>query len=1372
MYLPVKWLPFLLSLAALAPTVPPAAQAAGDALECPVLNYNQNDQIFTLSWWGRSGYYYFLRQSGDLHAWDTVTPYFHAGADMSSQWQIAAELTEPVFYRLALTDDLFSEIMQTDLMGDGFPVGWKLLFNLDPQSPLDGESTSGNPVLTWQAFYDAWFGMLVYYPLTAATEGTVSDESGNRLDGQLSEENVAFAEEDGIPALWVNGSSSGVGLPDVGALQTLAAGSHTLSLWFKAAWTPGEFESQQTFGLLVSDDRFGLQMRSDGRFYAVLHQAGAGGDVVCESQSPAYENRERWYHLTQVVDYDAGVLRLYVDGQPVDTTAIDPALPPSATVQPWSLGFRNGGPEHWSSHGHFSDVRIYNRALTDAQVASLYVMLPSLLENNSDGLAAWWKLHHYGTLAVDADALFGIGTQTNKEVAQAQSLPPAPGGLQLVERTLGHVDITWSPSSHEAGISRYLVYRNGLMIGATSSTALRDAGFSLPPDRGLSLNYRIVAEAGTGAKSAMSSPLPVSVGDIIETSPATHYRAVAGQDLRGYPEFVTPPDEEPRYYAYKELRITRSHEYLYEQQTLEGPYYDSINYDHNISVNYLRTHYVYYDPETESEWADSGTVSEQYVETYGSSGEGTSYSYSVTSEMEGSWQADGTFHGEGSTTTGEYSEPYEVEDGDPYLELPSNAGTPVIEVEPTLSRESYSYSDADSGVNTGAGWSWSNSRDGSFVHEEALLDEITHDLRISLATEHMNGIEDTPEWGQRIVAGPFDTTTQSSLWPARAQRLRYDPDGIQVARLEYRFHIGSTTPYNRYRLRWYDHFQPEADYGETEAPSAEYRNMRQVVLNGTGEPLYTSVYTANVPSTYGTVTPKLYLASSSGSAAIRVNNEYKEGKANPDNTDASPIHANGSHFALYNHGTVQFMLPDSFELGEEDPEGSLNLSVSGSGSVRLIAVSNPSMSNPNASDWITVPTGSNLLGGILAPESPFRSWILSSYSGYGHGLGFRVEGLSPGQVTIKVTRQMSGGTFEVEHKLAVVQVTLVAHEAGRRLSQAMLDAGATYPPLVAEIDKKNPEKLHIPVNDDNDENKSIFSGSYPKDNDNNMLSMFDGDVARIVVRKVEGGFSGGSLELTTSDNTAVRFFRDDLAQQYIPGLVLPLLMSLDQPDPANALFGCLEDDVAFYVEGLKPSNNLEIRLIVRGGNGVEIFRDSVNMSILENRVLDLTVQSHGGLDEGFARHKMQGYLQGANIVRRDRDHLAGTADVMVPVVFRMKDEMKPKDDNPNHTGWLNVGVAQSERNEILSYIRDNEINVYLVLNIAESGGFAWPGDRVMAIAANNANSDVIAHEWLHAFGGIDHVCVDGHLMVGDGCDPSLIRGSDVREEEKILFLIK
>src|SRR5262249_33695339 len=87
------------------------------------------------------------------------------------------------------------------------------------------------------------------------------------------------------------------------------------------------------------------------------------------SATPIYDT---WVHLVAVVDRAAGQLKVYKDGAFVTQTALGSFGSVSST---WSAGVGaavEGGTPSSQFHGKIDDVRIYNYALSAAEVSTLY----------------------------------------------------------------------------------------------------------------------------------------------------------------------------------------------------------------------------------------------------------------------------------------------------------------------------------------------------------------------------------------------------------------------------------------------------------------------------------------------------------------------------------------------------------------------------------------------------------------------------------------------------------------------------------------------------------------------------------------------------------------------------------------------------------------------------------------------------------------------------------------------------------------------------------------------------------------------------------------------------------------------------------------
>ncbi len=134
-------LPSLLQ-AAIFCLVPPVAATPGP--DCPnsglIVAKETPGNQFTMQWWGMASSFYFVETSYDLIDWDMM-PVFVPGADsvVNAGFQCDAPRR---FFRLVHTDDVESDLMQTDYDGDGLTACQEYLFGSDPFNP----DTSGDGI--------------------------------------------------------------------------------------------------------------------------------------------------------------------------------------------------------------------------------------------------------------------------------------------------------------------------------------------------------------------------------------------------------------------------------------------------------------------------------------------------------------------------------------------------------------------------------------------------------------------------------------------------------------------------------------------------------------------------------------------------------------------------------------------------------------------------------------------------------------------------------------------------------------------------------------------------------------------------------------------------------------------------------------------------------------------------------------------------------------------------------------------------------------------------------------------------------------------------------------------------------------------------
>ncbi|GAA4473810.1 LamG-like jellyroll fold domain-containing protein [Phytohabitans houttuyneae] len=195
-----------------------------------------------------------------------------------------------------------------------------------------------------------------YWPMDEGS-GTVTADAAGDHDGTLVNGPTWTPGRSGS-ALQFNGANQYV---DTGAAILDTTAGYTASAWVR-------LDSLGGFATAVSQD-------GDSHSAFFLQYSGADNRFAfsfagIRALAPAAPETGRWYHLTGVRDLTTGSLTLYVDGQRAGTA--------NACLGDRSSGHTvigrgkfNGNPvDHW--RGALDQVRVYDRALSAAEVAQLY----------------------------------------------------------------------------------------------------------------------------------------------------------------------------------------------------------------------------------------------------------------------------------------------------------------------------------------------------------------------------------------------------------------------------------------------------------------------------------------------------------------------------------------------------------------------------------------------------------------------------------------------------------------------------------------------------------------------------------------------------------------------------------------------------------------------------------------------------------------------------------------------------------------------------------------------------------------------------------------------------------------------------------------
>jgi len=192
---------------------------------------------------------------------------------------------------------------------------------------------------------------------------------------------VAWVPGKGGNAAGLDGSGGHLEIPASADLDGVQLNSYTLAAWFKPADVPPgkEAENKANYGIINKTGwHEGLRYGNDKHFVFEHWLVGAKPEEPEWKGAGTWDTEYepgQWYHVVGVVDRAAGATKLYVNGELVNTGEWDAnAKSKDYGTTTWKIGMAAPGSEQWAwpAKGAIDDVRIYKKALSDADVAALY----------------------------------------------------------------------------------------------------------------------------------------------------------------------------------------------------------------------------------------------------------------------------------------------------------------------------------------------------------------------------------------------------------------------------------------------------------------------------------------------------------------------------------------------------------------------------------------------------------------------------------------------------------------------------------------------------------------------------------------------------------------------------------------------------------------------------------------------------------------------------------------------------------------------------------------------------------------------------------------------------------------------------------------
>ncbi len=212
------------------------------------------------------------------------------------------------------------------------------------------------------SFADLNTGLIAHYPF----DGDANDASGNGNNGIVSGAVLTSDRQNRAGSAYHFAASDYINVPFASSLNPTNA--FTLTAWIKADDWNG--------------NRRILQKGHDGsasEFQYLLYGSGESGtnSLIFGIGNPTFSTLRvvwqvvnEWHHVTAV--YDGSAVILYVDGNPVGSQ------PASGTIRqssaPVYIGNKPAPNTRDAFHGSIDDARIYNRALSPAEVQQLHLL--------------------------------------------------------------------------------------------------------------------------------------------------------------------------------------------------------------------------------------------------------------------------------------------------------------------------------------------------------------------------------------------------------------------------------------------------------------------------------------------------------------------------------------------------------------------------------------------------------------------------------------------------------------------------------------------------------------------------------------------------------------------------------------------------------------------------------------------------------------------------------------------------------------------------------------------------------------------------------------------------------------------------------------
>lgn len=411
-------------------------------------------------------------------------------------------LSEDTWYDIAVTLDGTTASIYVDgnLIGSGTTVSAPLT-NVAQSVTLGADNAAGNfpskalvdEVRVWdtvrtpeeiqetqgEKLAGTETGLLVYYDFNDEGEAGVvqnlATATGNASDG-IIEGNPKFIETPS-KAVSFDGVDDVITVTNPTALDTPTAG--TWSFWMKSdgTWATDGADANNTAFMLSRVDSAsateGLQIGAlQNGDLVVTAKSTNGASTNQFTATGAGVTDNVWHNVTVVYGKSAGdLIKVYVDGDLVDAFTTNHAW----DFNGQDMLFGQSADAHWEQYkGQLDNIQIYDRALTDAEVADIFTALP---QEDTTGLVGYYQFEESTGLtatnsSTDANKI-GDGALTGG-VARTDASNSILGNSVVLEE--GESAQGFMTADDVVGSSITYGVTGGVVVGNTSTLTITDKG--------------------------------------------------------------------------------------------------------------------------------------------------------------------------------------------------------------------------------------------------------------------------------------------------------------------------------------------------------------------------------------------------------------------------------------------------------------------------------------------------------------------------------------------------------------------------------------------------------------------------------------------------------------------------------------------------------------------------------------------------------------------------------------------------------------------------------------------------------------------------------------------------------------------------------